>query len=121
MLTSEEIEARAWCGMSTLRRVLGDKRAAFENSLYPTSISSSEFDLISCIALIGALTSAHRTVLGEAIKAQPAGPERELLARGIYSDLGHLSGALRSFAARLDEIGKAVGSLQTDVIRVVGE
>jgi len=121
MLTSEETEARAWFGMSTLRRLLGDKRAAFENGLYPTSISDPEFDLFARVALIGALTSEHRSALREAIKAQPAGPEPELLARAVHADLDHLSGALHSLAARLHEIGNDVGSLRTDVIRVVGE
>jgi hypothetical protein len=119
MLSSEASEEREWCGLLTLRRILGDKRGSFVNSKYLTSVSDSEIDFLSRFALIAALTTAHRDTLSQAIMAEPSDDRRRTLADAVLSDLHHLSGALYSLASRLEAIGEDVRSVRADVERTV--
>jgi hypothetical protein len=119
MLTNEAIEERAWCGLSTLRRLLGDKRHSFENGLYLTSVSDSEIDLFPRVTLLALLTSHHRDTLSHAIRGEPTADQRQALASAVMSDLDQLNHALHFLGSRLEAMGREIRSLQGDIARAV--
>ena len=117
MLTEEAMEERAWCGLSILRQILGDKRRDFENSHYLTSVSDADFDHYRRVALLGALVVEHRDLLTKALAAEAeseAGGDRLRAASG---ELHELAGVLHSLAARLDSVAGDVRSVQEQVWR----
>lgn len=117
MLTDEAMEERAWCGLSSLRQVLGDKRRDFENSHYLTSASDVKFDRYRSYALLGALVVEHRDLLAKALAAGAASEGGGERLRAASDELDQLAVVLHSLAAHLDSVAADVRSVQEQVLR----
>jgi hypothetical protein len=114
MLTTEALEERAWAGLNTLRRFLGGKRHEFENGLYPTSISDSDFDLFRRFAVLAALVVHERETLVTELRAQSE-EQRGASVRATMSDLDTLGGTLRALSSRLNSLAEEVRRVQSQV------
>lgn len=117
MLTQEAMDDRAWCGLSTLRKILSAKRRDLEEGHYLTSASDSSVDHYRSYALLGELVIEYRALLAEALIAESASRDGYARVRAAAEDLDQLARALHSLAARLDSAASEVESIREHVTR----
>ena len=117
MLTHEAIEERAWMGLNALRELLADKRRDFENSLYLTSVSESEFDFLRRAALLAALVSANQAALVAGVADSSDADLRRKRGEALAHDLDVLSKLVESFARDLTRQARALNDMQKHVHR----
>jgi len=99
-LDHEGNEKLAWCGLSVLRQILGDKRHDFWSEHYQQLEQDQRY------AILGALVIEHRDALDQALASElESQPHGERIQTGVV-ELDRLAIELQCLASRLASVAE---------------
>src|SRR5688500_3558013 len=115
MLTWEAIEERRWGGLSHLRSLLGPALREFEDRLYPTSVTESQYDALHRSVLLAAMVTQNMDALIAAVRS---GADPQALAEGVAQDLHLLRARLAHLERDAAKWGRNIDSVFSDMYDV---